>query len=84
MDTITESDVIATVPNSQELEYINNSFASWHINFYLDNGFSVDRSIRRGMEEYIEQLMEELIHLKTQNTQQTPPTQTQKGIEIGR
>ena len=53
-----------TIPNNEELEYITNNYASWHINFYLQMGFSVDRSIRRGMEEYIEELMEELIHLK--------------------
>jgi len=63
----------------EEQEYILNSFASWHINFYLDQGFSVDRSIRRGMEEYIEELMEELIHLK--ENPNTHDTQTQKGTQ---
>ncbi len=63
----------------EEQEYIENSFAEWHINFYLDNGFSVDRSIRRGMEEYIEELMEELIHLKENH--KTHENQTQKGTQ---
>lgn len=41
-------------------EYIRNSFASYHIEFYINEGFEPDRAIRRGWEEAYEELLEEL------------------------
>ncbi len=52
------------MPNKEELDYIENSYASTLIKFFLDQGFDVDRSIRRGMEEFIEELLDEIIRLE--------------------
>jgi len=55
---------IFRMPNKEELDYIENSYASTLIKFFLDQGFDVDRSIRRGMEEFIEELLDEIIRLE--------------------
>lgn len=64
----------------EEQEYIENSFAEWHINEYLGClGFSVEDAIIKGMEDYIEELMEELVNLKENHN--THENQTQKGTQ---
>lgn len=47
---------------SEQLRYINRSPAYDHIMFYLRQGFSADRSILRGMEEYAEELHTTICH----------------------
>jgi len=64
----------------EEQQYINNSFAEWHINGYLEQGdYTVEESIIRGMEDYIDELMEELVNLK--ENPNTHENQTQKDTQ---
>tara|TARA_R110000796_G_scaffold29961_3_gene80418 strand:+ start:1426 stop:1659 length:234 start_codon:yes stop_codon:yes gene_type:complete len=68
----------------EEQHYIDNSFAEWHIREYLDTDrhgvYSVEDAIIKGMEDYIEELMEELVNLKS-NDPNTHETQTQKDTQ---
>tara|TARA_B110000116_G_C16306773_1_gene346267 strand:+ start:86 stop:460 length:375 start_codon:yes stop_codon:yes gene_type:complete len=43
-------------------EYIKKSNSGWYINFYLKEGVDMERAIRRGMEEHIEELCQEVYH----------------------
>ena len=43
-------------------EYIKNSYSSWYIKFYLKEGIDIERAIRRGMEEHIEELCTAIHH----------------------
>jgi len=64
----------------EEQQYITNSFAEWHINGYLEQGdYTVEESIIRGMEDYIDELMEELVNLK--ENPNTHENQTQKDTQ---
>lgn len=67
----------------EEQQYIDNSFAEWHIKEYLDTDrhgvYSVEDAIIKGMEDYIEELMEELVNLK--ENPNTHETQTQKDTQ---
>ena len=47
---------------TEELRYINRSPAYEHIMFYLRQGFSADKAILRGMEEYAEELHDTICH----------------------
>lgn len=53
----------------EEKDYVDNSISSWYIKVYLNEGFSLQRSIIRGMEEHIEELYG-IIH-KLENDQPT-------------
>lgn len=48
--------------NNEVCDYISQSPARDHIMFYLRQGFSIDKSIRRGLEEHLEELMDMLAH----------------------
>jgi hypothetical protein len=64
----------------EEQRYIDDSFAEWHIKGYLEQGdYSVEDAIIRGMEDYIDELMEELVNLK--ENPKNHETQTQKGTQ---
>jgi len=73
--------MVQTIQLTKEEErYIKESFAEWHIREYLEQGgYSVEDAIIRGMEEYIEELMEELVDLR--ENQKTHENQTQKGTQ---
>tara|TARA_R110002049_G_scaffold1518_1_gene11711 strand:- start:209 stop:448 length:240 start_codon:yes stop_codon:yes gene_type:complete len=75
-----------TQTTKEEQEYIENSFAQWHIREYLDTDrhgvYSVEDAIIKGMEDYIEELMEELVNLKGNGMDpNTHETQTQKDTQ---
>ena len=51
------------------LEYINNSMSNWYIKFYLDesridNISHLEYAIRKGQENHIEALIEQIYHLE--------------------
>jgi len=48
--------------DSTVLEYIKNCAASYHIEFYIKQGFDIDCAIRRGWEEAYEELLETVQH----------------------
>jgi len=45
---------------SLAIEYVKNSPARFHIVAYLSEDGSLDRAIRRGLEEYSEELLEQI------------------------
>ena len=44
--------------DSDIVQYIKNSAAAYHIEFYINQGFEVNKAIRRGWEEAYEELLE--------------------------
>ena len=44
--------------DSDIVQYIKNSSAAYHIEFYINQGFEVNKAIRRGWEEAYEELLE--------------------------
>jgi len=51
------------------LEYINNSISNWYIKFYLDssridNIDHLEYAIRKGQENHVESLIEQIYHLE--------------------
>ena len=65
------------VISKEEQDYIEDSFARDYIKDYLGNGtYSVEDAIIKGMEDFIEELMQEIIELKGEDSKPTEP-QTQ-------
>ena len=65
------------VISKEEQEYIEDSFARDYIKDYLGHGtYSVEDAIIKGMEDFIEELMQEIIELKGEDSKPTEP-QTQ-------
>ena len=45
-------------------QYIKDSPASYHIQFYINQGFETNRAIRKGWEEAYEELLEKMHRLE--------------------
>ena len=46
--------------DSVTVQYIKDSPASYHIQFYINQGFETNRAIRKGWEEAYEELLEKM------------------------
>jgi hypothetical protein len=46
--------------DSDIVQYINDSPASYHIKFYINQGIETNRAIRKGWEEAYEELLEKV------------------------
>tara|TARA_B110000208_G_scaffold114753_1_gene141013 strand:+ start:85 stop:273 length:189 start_codon:yes stop_codon:yes gene_type:complete len=54
--------------DSDIVKYIKDSPASYHIQFYINQGFETNRAIRKGWEEAYEELLEKMYRYEALKT----------------